>query len=259
VLYAGNYFLIFQNFHGMPAGLGVIWSLAIEEHFYLFFPPIAAALLRLRQRRVTLCLLGGLVLLVLAWRLWLASLQAPPTYIDMATDTRIDAILIGCLMALAWNPWLDPVPALGNRGVGWILLSSLGVLGGTLFFRDLFFRETLRYSLQGLAIAPLIYASIARPDLLAFRWLNSRPIAYLGSISYTAYLAHHVILLGIERHWPQSGWTLRLFGAAALTLGVAALIRASVETPLLGLRGRLRGERQSPSAAGTALRTVGQT
>ncbi len=42
LFYFGNYFVIAHDFRGMPAGIGVVWSLAIEEHFYLLFPPVAA-------------------------------------------------------------------------------------------------------------------------------------------------------------------------------------------------------------------------
>jgi peptidoglycan/LPS O-acetylase OafA/YrhL len=253
VFYVGNYFLIQQDFHGMPDGLSVIWSLAIEEHFYLFFPPLAVLLLRLGKPRWSMGLLLGCCALVLGWRCWLALLGASDDYLMMATDTRIDAILIGCAMALGCNPWLDPVPTLSRRQVLAIGVLSLGVLAGTLLFRDVYFRGTFRYSLQALAIAPLIYLAVARHKSPLFGWLGSRALAYLGTISYTAYLAHHLILVAVVKHWPEAGWAVTTATAAILTLAVAELVRRAIERPLLALRQRLRAghgpARQTATAA----------
>lgn len=239
LFYFGNYYAISHDFEGMPAGLGVIWSLAIEEHYYLFYPPLAALLLRVGRVGMSVTLLSTLCAAVLAWRFWLVFHGASDAYLTMATDTRVDAILVGCLMALARNPWLDPVPA-PNALKDWgVAAVSVAVLAGTLLYRDEFFRLTARYTLQSLAIAPLIYLAVARADRLPFRWLNARPLVYIGAISYTIYLSHHVILSGLAKHWPQLGWVGLTLVGAALTLAVAEPVRRWVEEPCAALRKRL--------------------
>lgn len=251
LFYLGNYFVIAQDFHGMPAGLGVVWSLAIEEHFYLFYPPLALLLLRARSTGSAALVLAGLCVAVLAWRIWLVRQGMSIEYMAMATDTRVDAILVGCLLALWRNPWLAPQPM--HSGPGRVLRERLVValclatLLLTFIWRDEAFRQTARYTLQSLAIAGLMHAAVARASSRPWRWLNARPLVYLGSISYTVYLSHHLILLGMAKHWPQAGWAGLTVGGALLTLAVAEPMRRWVEAPCAALRRRLHRERLARS------------
>jgi peptidoglycan/LPS O-acetylase OafA/YrhL len=240
LFYFGNYYLIAHDFHGMPAGIGVVWSLAIEEHYYLIFPPLAALLLRTARVRFSVILLATLCAVVLAWRYWLVYHGASEARLTMATDTRVDAILVGCIMALACNPWLDrssTAPKIRND----VALASgcLAVLIGTLIYRNEVFRLTARYTLQSLAIAPLIFLAVARAERLPFRWLNARPLVYLGTISYTVYLSHHVIVLALAKHWPGLSWGVATLAGLALTLLLAEPVRRWIEVPCARLRKQL--------------------
>jgi peptidoglycan/LPS O-acetylase OafA/YrhL len=250
LLYFGNYFVIAHDFHGLPAGLGVVWSLAIEEHYYLLFPPVAGLLLQRERARLASKLFAAFCVGVLAWRCWLFAHGGTAAYLTMATDTRVDAILVGCLMAIWRNPWLDPVAPLTAGREAAIAAFCLMLLAGTLLYRNEAFRLTLRYSLQNLAIAPLLYLSVARAGHRPFLWLNSRPLVYIGSVSYTIYLVHQVVLLGLERQMPWLGpLPLGLTGAAA-TLLVAEPLRLWVDKPLAALRRRLHWDRPAPAPAG---------
>jgi peptidoglycan/LPS O-acetylase OafA/YrhL len=248
LFYFGNYFVIANDFRGLPAGIGVVWSLAIEEHYYLLFPPVAALLLASGRTRVTALSLGLLCSAVLAWRCWLLAHGASTAYLTMATDTRVDAILIGCAMALLKNPWLDPVKPFSRRRETTLALAAVAVLIGTLLVRDAGFRVTLRYTLQSLAIAPLIYLAVARAQRAPFRWLNAAPLVYLGTVSYTIYLVHQVVMLGIGKHFPGLGTTALGVATIAVTLLVAEPMRRWVEEPCARLRRRLHGRQ----AAGRA-------
>lgn len=247
LFYAGNYYVIAQDYHGIPAGIGVVWSLAVEEHFYLFYPPLAALLLRVGRVGLSAGVLLLLCVAVLAWRYWLVMHGGSTNYIGMATDTRIDAILIGCIMALWRNPWLDRRATRSGRYDGLMAAACILVLLGTLVYRDEFFRLTLRYSLQSVAIAGLIYLAVVRAHQAPFRWLNAAPLVYLGTISYTVYLSHHVILLMIAKHWPQWSWIELVLATAILTLAVAEPMRRWIELPSARLRKRLhRCQVESP-------------
>lgn len=249
LFYFGNYYVISHDFHGMPAGLGVVWSLAIEEHYYLFYPPLAALALRIGRAGLSVTVLSILCAAVLAWRYWLVFHGASEAYLTMATDTRVDAILVGCIMALARNPWLDPVPVQSTLKDWGVAAVCVAVLVGTLLYRDEVFRLTARYTLQSLAIAPLIYLAVARADQMPYRWLNARPLVYVGTISYTIYLSHHLILSALATHWPQLNWIGLTLVGAVLTLAVAEPMRRWVEEPCAALRRRLHAGRSARSSA----------
>jgi peptidoglycan/LPS O-acetylase OafA/YrhL len=127
-----------------------------------------------------------------------------------------------------------------------MLGGSVALLLTTLAIRDEFFRDTFRYTLQSLAIAPLIWLAVARHDRPAFRWLDSAPMVYVGKVSYTIYLCHHLILCVVQKQLPDSSWlTVAVFGAL-LTLGVAEPMRRFVEEPCARLRKRLHRREPAP-------------
>jgi peptidoglycan/LPS O-acetylase OafA/YrhL len=239
LLYFSNYFVIFHGPQGQPPGLGVTWSLAVEEHYYLMFPPLALILLRFRNAVSSAATLTLLCAVILAWRCWLVLHGAAEDRLGMATDTRVDAILIGCLLAMVRNPWLEP-PArtAGPQDLG-LAAACLGLLLATLLWRNEFFRLTFRYTLQSLSIAGLLYLAVARAHVAPFRWLNARPLVYLGAVSYTVYLAHYLMLLLAEEY---VGWLGRVVVAvvtAVSTVCIAELMRRFVEAPCAALRRRL--------------------
>jgi peptidoglycan/LPS O-acetylase OafA/YrhL len=237
--YFSNYFRILHGEIGLPPGLGVTWSLAIEEHYYLLYPPLALALLKFSRPLFSAITLALLCALILAWRCWLTLHGGSESHLSMGTDTRVDAILIGCLLAMIRNPWLDPVPV-ANRARDLSLVSAcLGLLIATFLWRSDFFRMTFRYTLQCLAIAGLLYLAVARARTVPFRWLNMRPLVYLGAVSYTVYLSHYLVLVWAQAHVAAFGRVAVVAVTAVVTLAIAALMREWVEIPCAGLRRRL--------------------
>jgi peptidoglycan/LPS O-acetylase OafA/YrhL len=255
IFYFGNYYAIAHHFAGIPAGLGVTWSLAVEEHFYIVFPLLALLLLRFR-RAAAVIPLGVLCAVILLWRCWLFVHGASEDRIYIATDTRIDSILMGCVLALLCNPVLDPVPERVRRYTGLIGAAAVGVLVASLTYRSEYFRQTYRYSIQSLACAPLIYLAVAQSHTAAFRWLNAGPVAYLGKISYTVYLVHQACMTFIDEHWPRLSTAPMLVCAALLALAIAVPMRRWVEIPFARIRKRLHQRRQAAAGSGLAVGQV---
>jgi peptidoglycan/LPS O-acetylase OafA/YrhL len=237
--YFSNYFRILHGPIGLPPGLGVTWSLAIEEHYYLLYPPLALALLKFGRPMFSAMSLALLCALILAWRCWLKLHGGSEDHLSMGTDTRVDAILIGCLFAMIRNPWLDSVPV-ANRARDLSLASAcLGLLIATFLWRSDFFRMTFRYTLQCLAIAGLLHLAVTRAQIVPFRWLNTRALVYLGAVSYTVYLSHYLALVWAQAHVSALGRVAVVAVAAIVTLGIAFLVREWVERPCAALRRRL--------------------
>jgi len=238
-LHITNYWVIGHGYEGVPTGTGVYWSLAVEEHFYLAFPWLYVALQRFAPRSQAMVFLG-LCALVLMWRLFLVLHVHPSadrTY--MGTDTRIDSILFGCALAVWHNPVLD-APLLAEKWWKRLLLpGALGVLAACLVVRGEVFRETLRYTLQGLALAPVMIAAIRFRHWPLFRPLNWRPVAFLGVLSYSFYLVHFAVISAVQRIAPGLDALLQGLLALAIALALAALMYRYVERPCARLRQRL--------------------
>lgn len=241
-LHVANYWIVLHGYAGQPAGTGVYWSLAVEEHFYLIFPCLYLVLMRfVKSRRRQLTVLLGLCGVVLLWRcilVWGLGSHADRTYV--ASDTRVDSILFGCALALYGNPMLDGSSRVSDRAWKWGLLpAGLLLLLLTFVYRDPAFRETFRYSLQGVALTPVFVVALRFPGWGPFRLLGLRGLSFLGVLSYPLYLCHHVVLIALA---PLGG--LRAPLALGISLALAWGIHHAVELPCARLRRRLSGAKK---------------
>jgi peptidoglycan/LPS O-acetylase OafA/YrhL len=112
----------------------------------------------------------------------------------------------------------------------------LVVLLATFIIRNPEFRETFRYSLQGLALMPLFISAIRLHDHWAFKWLNSAPLQFMGVLSYTLYLVHYPILNLFEK-WSDNRLVVGI-SALALSVAVAYAMHLLVERPMANMRKR---------------------
>ena len=222
----------------MPWALGHLWSLAQEEQFYLLWPPLLFLLTRVR----TTLLPKALALLLLAVMLERVSLVAHGSDIHriyFSPDTHAEPILVGCLFGALharWSPaavrsWGGPA-ALSIVVGSFFAAQWLWILSALSPVRTLFF----------FACGFLILAA-AQGDVLS-RVLGSRPLTFLGQISYSLYLWHMPVLAA-------AGTTAdhREFGPSAaailVAIGIASASFFFVEQPL---RRRWRHARPRPAA-----------
>jgi peptidoglycan/LPS O-acetylase OafA/YrhL len=240
LLHVTNYWHVAYGASGQPEGTAVYWSLAVEEHFYLLFPCLFILMQRTLAGRLRpqAAILLGLCALVLAWRCVLVlALHAPMDRTYLASDTRVDSILFGCALALGANPILDR-PRVDARISRWLLLPAGALLlVFTFVYRAPWFRETLRYSLQGIALAPIFVVAIREPRLAPFRLLNLAPIRRMGVLSYSLYLVHHIILYAIPV--ASLGRVAHGLLALAIAVAIAELINRVIEAPCARLRKKL--------------------
>ncbi len=240
IFFYTNYFNLYGPDVGNNVqGLGILWSLAVEEHFYLFYPWVFILLAR---GRIGLRTIAALLAAVLIWRMiCFYGFGTSAWEIYTRTDTRIDSMLYGCLLALMagqgksgkWFPDKYMYPLLG------LACATLIV---TFVLRDPAFRSTIRYSLQGLALMPIFHFAVTRHELWMFKPLNWKPIRRIGQYSYTLYLVHFVIIKAmILQGFNQDNILLFTAVAALLSLAYAALVFEFAEKPLKPLRQRLTG------------------
>ena len=241
LFYFYNYYqVLVPDWSEGARGLNVLWSLAVEEHFYLIFPSLFLLFL---NRRLTLrhmaMILGGLLL----WRvLRMGLFGTDPNTIYMSTDTRFDSILYGAVLAMmnarGVSDRVFPAGGAGRLlwlGGGLAVLLACFVIGGD------FFRETFRYSLQGLALMPLFYYAVTQPRFLPFRPLNWGWMRLIGFYSYSLYLIHTVMLANMEVWWPATGLPHVAMAVVGwfVCLGYAMAVYYLAERPVKRWRARL--------------------
>jgi len=241
LLHFTNYWIIWHGYTGQPAGTGVYWSLAVEEHFYLIFPFLYVGMRKLRLSPAgQVKVLWGICAAVLLWRCLLVFVwHVPSDRTYMGTDTRFDSIMFGCALAVWNNPALD-APELNERRWKYLIVpAAVGIIVGCLLYRAPSFRETFRYTLQGMALTLIFIAAIRFKDWLPFRILNWRPIAFMGVLSYSLYLLHLAVVFAVERNLPAAPPALQ----GALALGIAFVLAwimyVLVEKPAARYRRRL--------------------
>lgn len=233
-----------------------VWSLCVEEHFYLLFPLLAWWLTRRPSmaRFVLVCSMVVLAGMAVRGGLWLHDL-APVAGIDQnsygkafleriyyPTWSRLDGLLMGVMLAAArvyrpvlWSRW--------GRYANGFLLAGVAVVGGSIWlFRDRtgFVPTVVGYPLLSFGLGLLVFAGAHASSVLA-RW-RVPAAGWLAAVSYSLYLSHKAVF-----HVMETVAGARLDGHRVLTfagyalavLGVGALLHYAVEQPFLKLRVRV--------------------
>ena len=206
--------------------LGHLWSLAVEEQFYLLWP-ITVVLAGFGGARLVALSVIGLAPLIRIAESMLWPHQRPS--IGETFETTADALAIGCFLALSRGtlfatPWYRR--ALQST---WFVPALLlaGLIVGTRFRPNILIAQTM----INIAIAMGIDRCVRHPDDLFGRFLNYRPIVFVGMLSYSLYL------------WQQpflnrgSSATLAMFPINVVAAAACALLSYYiVERPMLRLR-----------------------
>jgi peptidoglycan/LPS O-acetylase OafA/YrhL len=236
-----NYYTIFSGDSHIMPGTGPIWSLAVEEHFYLMYPFVLGRILRRYDYRHAARLMLAACAVVLAWRCVLVyGMHVTEPYTYNATDTRVDSILYGCVMGLVLNPAVrSEIPRLTKLTWMSLLAASSALLAFCFAYRDPAFRETFRYSIQGIALFPLFFCAVNFSQWPVFSWLNWRAVRGLGVISYTFYLIHLISLDQSIRALAGHGAFAIVSASLTATIVFSATTYFVVERRFARLRRRL--------------------
>jgi len=213
------------------------WTLAIEEQFYVVWPIVVIAILKLT--RSTRVLFAVAVLGVLASATEMALLfhlhpMSDPSRLYYGTDTRAQDILTGAALGILLFKRPAATSARGRLG-----FSAVAVAGAAIFVlewarinasADLTYRGG--FLLADVMVALVILGVTLAPQGLPARLLSLRPLTFTGQISYGLYLWHWPIFLVLNHaRTGLEDWPLFLV-RVAVTYGVAVLSWFLVETPV---------------------------
>lgn len=240
LFYFTNYFVIFFKDYQLYdySSFNILWSLAVEEHFYIFFPLI---MLVFRSKKILIPVLSGLIAIALFWRGYLVLAHDDISWVTnriyFLTDTRYDAILMGCLLTLLihFDSTSKIKSLLTNQK---LFIASLLVLLSTFVIRDEFFRNTLRYTLQELALLVIVPSVLYASYLDGFRRiLEMEFMIFIGKLSYSIYLFHWVALQVVEYlSIPELQHQLTFLVVTTIAMSLSSYML--VEQPIIGLRKR---------------------
>ena len=241
LLLAGNWSTVF--FGPLHTAVFPLWSVSIEEQFYLLWPPIVA---KLSSRRILFIAAGMLVLASLT-RLAAVSLHAKGWQVWQNTFARLDPIAAGILLAVLLR---GRTPAL-SRGLR-LALFACGVS---------FVILTGHYVASWGEGAPWVGTLVGFPvvaascGLMVFACIGLRvrvrSLEYLGKISYGLYVYHYLCIMIAEKVLQANGvdhlyMLLREIMAFGLTVLMAAVSYAVLEKPFLNLKRRFTYIRSRP-------------
>jgi peptidoglycan/LPS O-acetylase OafA/YrhL len=233
--YVTNWFVIFNVFNSYVP-LGHLWSLAVEEQFYLLWAPLLLLLLSRAGRKAAGVVTVGLVCLTFLNFLFVPHGGSTSIWEYMGTDVRAGAFLIGGIPAILR-------PKLSGRQI-WVRLRTpvIVICCATAVFTGWVFdhsvsRFTYDASWIGMSVAGplLILALVDRPTSPVHRSFLSGPVlTYLGRRSYALYLWHYVWLT-----WLRSLGILGVVGAFAASVACSELSWLLVERRALSFKQRL--------------------
>ncbi len=243
---SGNYFVA----TGAVSPLTHTWSLAVEEQFYLVWPLVVLAVMVLarsfaRGLRALLLVSAAGALASAAEMALLYHPGADITRLYFGTDTHAQSILVGATMACAMtlvqmhrgNDGMAPVARSALARAALVVVGLSGLAGTlALTYRQIgtaAFDYRGGFFLSALSAAAIIIGAVCVPTGPIAWGLSLRPMVWIGTISYGAYLWHYPVYVYLDAaRTGRAGLPLLAIRFAA-TLGLAAASYYLVERPVM--------------------------
>ena len=232
--YFSNWFEI-KNLSSGYFPLGHLWSLAVEEQFYLIWAPLLVVVLWCRPSRAAifaaLLTIGSLLDVVV-----IHHASSTTGIVDMGTDTRAGAFLAGAVLALCWVQRSRIMTRIHTYAR---VPTTVGVLGVMVWAAWVFDHRAsvLEFGLAWVGVslgAAVLIANVVDERTPRNASILSHPVVvYLGQRSYALYLWHYVWLT-----WLRSLGLMGIIGAFVATLACAELSWRIVEAPALARKRR---------------------
>lgn len=195
----------------------IIWSLSVEEQFYLLWPPLLFIALTTGMKRQRILFALSLIIIGVALHRFVLAIQgAELNRMYYGTDTRVDAPLVGCLVAL--------VATFQMRSRLKALLHICAVTSAVFLiyaithftYSDQFLYRG-GYTLVALAAGLLLWSLVEAPSTVFAQALSFFPLRWFGLISYGLYLWHWLLLRNASFYYwvgDWDAWTRFVFAVA---------------------------------------------
>ena len=242
--YSSNWFYIYTHSSyfarfAPPGAFDHLWSLAVEEQFYLVWPwllLLGVYFLRGRRPGAVRWLVLPTLALAAASAVGMLMLYHPgydPTRVYEGSDTRACGLLIGAALAMVWPSRREARTALWSRvaldGAG---LAGLAVIGLMIWRVGQYSAFTYQGGLVLLSVATAgVVAAVAYPGSLVGAALGWKPLRWIGVRSYGIYLWHYPVIILTS----PANSTENLPRAAlqvGASIGIAALSWRYIEEPI---------------------------
>lgn len=205
-----------------------LWSIAVEEQFYLLWPPVLLVIARFAKRPETWVAVVAATASIGSLALMVALVDpADPSRVYTGTDTRAFSLLLGAVVATG--------PVRARVAVRWAAAATALLVAGMGILWSLADGTTSRWLFTGglfahsLAAALLIGLCVRAPRTWVARALAWPPLRWLGLISYSLYLWHWPVFVLLS---PQLDGLSRTLAVLAVSLGSATLSKYLIEDPI---------------------------
>jgi peptidoglycan/LPS O-acetylase OafA/YrhL len=192
------------------SGVGHLWTLAIEEQFYLTWPVVVFLVPTRHIGRVCI----ALATLAVVTRGMLAAMSVEPIRVITPTIAVLDAFAVGALFA-----WYQHTRAIARWGLQWALAAGLAMTAHSIWLHEAHRGYILWLATERLGVSLIsvsLLASAAAGVLpRVFAW---RPVRAIGTISYGVYLWHLPIA------WAVAAWAKRMPMARPIATGGLAMV-----------------------------------
>jgi peptidoglycan/LPS O-acetylase OafA/YrhL len=237
-----TYFLFLQNFAMCVKNnygalwMGMTWSLAVEEQFYMLLPLVIR-----RLSHKTLCrIVLFTIVAVPIFRIYLQLLDTDKVVMYTLLPCRADALGLGVLVALAYRNQAIWTWLCSHRRYIYAAFWMLGVGVAMWTLREFPFMERIGFTWMGAFYTCLLLLVLAKPGPLERLIFGRSPLVKLGIIAYGVYLLHngilalcHYLFLRESPGIHDAASALVTILSLCVTLGLAAISWRYLEKPLI--------------------------
>lgn len=240
IFYVSNWWYIakdvnyFEQFSFMP--LKHLWSLAIEEQFYIFFPVILVTLLLTIKKRYKIgFIFWGVSIISLGLMMFIYSINGDHSRVYFGTDTRLQTLLLGVILAFLWPPFKlknDPPKVVKY------VIDSIGSLSFIVLILLFFIiNDETNWIYDGgfylISILTLfIIASVVHPSTWIAKIFSNPVLVFIGKRSYSLYLWHFAVISFVHSYYVYGQIPVYVyFIDISLTIIFAELSYRFIETP----------------------------